>query len=138
MDRFVPPDREGSQLDISEALGIKAIGNAAFPSNSLERPQRLIAMEQLEQYKEGLEKLGKFMGDHPGLDIVPRHTALNMRNILIMQAELANFGIEWEDVVEGDRESGLNQRYSVWEMKTANNFAWKKNLEVRKLLKEYS
>jgi hypothetical protein len=136
MDRFV--HAEGSQLDFSETLGTNATGNAAFPSDPLERPQRSITMEQSEQFKEGLEKLGKFMGVHPGLAIVRQHSALNMWNILVMQAEIANFELEWEGVMKGERESGMNQRCSVWNMKRANNSKWKKTLELRKLLKEYS
>ncbi|KAH0566303.1 hypothetical protein GP486_000303 [Trichoglossum hirsutum] len=95
-------------------------------------------MEKPEQYKYGLEKLGKFMGEYPGMAIVRGYSALNMRNILVLQAEIADFEAMWEDIMEENREPGVNQRCSVADMKDANSPKWQKTLELRKLLKEYN
>ncbi|KAI9783695.1 MAG: hypothetical protein M1839_003543 [Geoglossum umbratile] len=75
------------------------------------------------------------------MSIVRRYKALNMRNILHMQAELEILDDQWDKIVAGDVKSGTNERLSVYRMKNAqfpNDLKRKGTLEMRTLLEKYS
>ncbi|KAI9763827.1 MAG: hypothetical protein M1840_009081 [Geoglossum simile] len=89
---------------------------------------------------DGYEELCEFMAKHPGMSIVRKFYALNIRNILFMQAELTYLIRQWDDTVREDGKLGDNLRYSVHHMKKAGQggILWPLALQIRSLLKDYN
>lgn len=75
-----------------------------------------------------------------------RFAALNAKNLLYMQAELVHLEAELKDIEHNDRCSGQGEKksfeFSVINLKdssgTENDLQWRKVLEIRNKLKEYS
>ena len=59
---------------------------------------------------EGYAKIAAFMGAYPEVAIIRRFAALNMQNVLYLQAELVNLEARLRKYEEGDRISGDQNR----------------------------
>ena len=91
--------------------------------------------------------LAELLGSHDGLAIYRRFATLNAQNLLHLQSELINLEDELKILTLADSTSGNEQRQrfksDITELKAAPADAvegrqWKKVLEVREKLKEYS
>ena len=90
-------------------------------------------------------ELAGLMGKYPGLAIFRRFATLNAKNLLYLQAEIAELEDQL-DLLEGeDRNStNLDHRKFQWEARllmtapAGENQQWQKILEIRAKLKEYS
>ena len=100
---------------------------------------------------EGYPALAEVMSDHDGLDIFRRFSTLNVLNLLYMQAELTDLECDLKDIASEDRcadptvpsnEGRGNYHISARALRESlekgDNLQWKKLLEIRSLLKEYS
>ncbi|KAL8788161.1 MAG: hypothetical protein Q9213_001800 [Squamulea squamosa] len=94
---------------------------------------------------DGYPRLARLMGSNPALAIFRRYGSLNAQNILYMQAEINELEKELQDIAREDRlsEHAERQRYSRewWRLaraQGADSLQWKKCLEVRAKLNEYS
>lgn len=93
-------------------------------------------------------KLSKFMGALPEVAIFRRFGALNAQNLLFLQAELVRLEDELQSIREDDAQSGdleKKQSHQSWrslvlahEQDKGANSQWRKVLEIREKLKEYS
>lgn len=98
----------------------------------------------------GYPALSRLMGKHAGLGMFKRFAALNMRNLLYMQAELLRKENELEALTLNDNAQAVgtlrrgyegNARKLIESISAVEPFAseqWMKMLEIRGLLKEYS
>lgn len=101
---------------------------------------------------EGYPAFAEVMSTNDGLDIFRRFSALNVLNLLYMQAEILELELELQDTAAEDKDADSNTQ-SNRERRTyhlsaralrdsvrgeGDNLQWKKVLEIRKLLKEYS
>ena len=91
-------------------------------------------------------KLAALIGDHREMALFRRFAALNAKSLLYMQselvhleAELSNIGLE--DTYSGDSQKELF-RISLFDLKestgTKKDLQWRKVLEIRDKIKEYS
>lgn len=99
---------------------------------------------------EGYDKLAVFLGSHPEFQYFRRFSTLNAKNLLYLQAELANLEQELNDIIQEDKELAFREEkkrkypFSVWHLKSSANdasvdsYQWRKVKEVRELLYEYS
>lgn len=94
---------------------------------------------------DGYPRLAHLMGSDPALAIFRRYGSLNAQNMLYMQAELNELESELHAVASEDRFSGHTEkeRYSRewWRLARAqggDSLQWKKCLEIRTKLREYS
>jgi hypothetical protein len=62
---------------------------------------------------KGYEGLARFMGAYPELAIFRRFGALNLRNIMFMQAEIADLEEQYDAVVDEDNEAGDHERATL-------------------------
>lgn len=93
-------------------------------------------------------KLSKFMGALPEVAIFRRFGALNAQNLLFLQAELVRLEDELQSIREDDAQSAdleKKQSHQSWrslvlahEQDEGANSQWRKVLEIRDKLKEYS
>jgi hypothetical protein len=96
---------------------------------------------------DGYNQLAGIMGAEPELAIFRRFLALNARNVLCLEAEVLHLEdslrrIILEDSRSDDDERRLFER-DIHAMKEAigeggKGLQWKRTLEVRQILKEYS
>ena len=99
-------------------------------------------MDRVESYTG----LASFMGRYPEMRILRRFGRLNMQNLLYLQAELVQLGTELQEMEGGEEEPGNphQQFYAQdWRMLSnhflvGDNDQYKKVLEIRKKLREYS
>ena len=99
-------------------------------------------MEQVNSYAG----IASFMGRYPEMRILRRFGKLNTQNALYLQAELIQLGTELQDLVAREIECGnpYQQFYAQdWRVLSnhflvGDNEQYKKVLEIRKKLKEYS
>ena len=98
----------------------------------------------LEQMTEGYAKVAQLMGEHPEFAIFRRFRALNMQDMLYLQAEITHLEadlrkIENDDVKHGGRK---NHSYDWWSMThgqgEGDTDQWEKVLEIREKLEKYS
>lgn len=91
--------------------------------------------------------LAELLGNNDGLAIYRRFATLNAQNLLYLQSELINLEDELKRLVVADSLSDDEQyrvfKHDVTAMKNAPGDAaggkqWKKVLEIREKLKEYS
>jgi hypothetical protein len=99
---------------------------------------------------EGYDKLAAFLGSHPEFQYFRRFSTLNTKNLLYLQAELANLEQELKNIIQEDRELAAQEEkkrkypFSVWHLKSSANdpsvdsYQWDKVKEVRELLYQYS
>ncbi|GKZ34136.1 hypothetical protein AbraIFM66950_004318 [Aspergillus brasiliensis] len=97
---------------------------------------------------EGYDKLAAVMALDSGSCIFRRFAKLNAKNLLYLQAELADIEEELKDIIAEDKRSAspekANYPYSVWELKESVHRKdeypeqWMKVLEARKTLNEYN
>ena len=100
---------------------------------------------QGKKTKYNYHHLAELMGKQPGFAIVRRFATLNAKNLLYMQAELANLELELEEAEQGDLNSpDFEHRKFQWEASRLAGAApgedqqWQKVLEIRAKLKEYN
>ncbi|OJJ70189.1 hypothetical protein ASPBRDRAFT_32063 [Aspergillus brasiliensis CBS 101740] len=97
---------------------------------------------------EGYDKLAAVMALDSGSCIFRRFAKLNAKNLLYLQAELADIEEELKDIIAEDKKSASSEKanypYSVWELKESLHRKdeypeqWMKVLEARKMLNEYN
>ncbi|KAF9892679.1 hypothetical protein FE257_001081 [Aspergillus nanangensis] len=99
---------------------------------------------------EGYDKLAALLASEPTLQYFRRFATLNTKNILVLQAEIANLEDELKDIIEYDKQQpGEDNKkrlypFSVWHLKdslnepNADKFQWTKFLELRELLNQYN
>lgn len=100
---------------------------------------------------DGYAKIGSLMGEYPEVAIFKRFGALNMENLLFLQAELHDLETRLRELQRADLESGLldQRNYSRdWYMlkESGDSLAesgnvgqqWALMLEIREKLKKYS
>ena len=91
-------------------------------------------------------RLAALIGAHQEMASFRRFAALNAKNLLYMQAELVHLEAELKDIEHNDRYSGQGEKkffeFSLITLKdssgTENDLQWRKVLEIRNKLKEYS
>lgn len=95
----------------------------------------------------GYPALSRLMGKHAGLGMFKRFAALNMRNLLYMQAELLRKENELEALSLNDNNEPARRGYKGNARKLTESLSsldpiasqqWRKMLEIRALLNEYS
>ena len=94
---------------------------------------------------EGYDRLAAFIAPDKGLSIFRRFARLNVKNLLYFQAEIVNLDDELKDIIEEDKDPSNPERkafpFSVWHLKDSldqQSTQWKKFMEIRGLLNEYS
>ena len=94
---------------------------------------------------DGYPRLGRLMSASPALAIFRRFGTLNAQNLLYLQAEINELERELQEIAIEDRSSAdaETQCYSRewWKLagaKGRNSLQWKKCLEIRTKLAEYS
>lgn len=97
--------------------------------------------------KKGYSKIASFMQDHPEDAIVRRFAALNLQNILYLQAEITNLQRDIDKLETDNDSSGEEDRrdfaldwYTLAHVHNTPGAGeqWEKWLQLRKVLKEYS
>lgn len=101
---------------------------------------------------EGYPALAEAMSTDEGLDIFRRFSALNVLNLLYMQAEIIELEMELQDNAAEDKDASPTtpsnrerRRYHLSAKALRDSvrgdgdgLQWKKMLEIRKRLKKYS
>lgn len=95
---------------------------------------------------DGYHKLASLVGDHDELFMLRRFARANAKNLLYMQAEILHLEAELYDIAREDRsgrEKRRNYEYCVFDLKESfgingSDTQWRKILEIREKLKEYS
>lgn len=96
---------------------------------------------------DGYPKLAAFQSSFPETAIFRKFGALNLQNLLYLQAQLSRLEAELREIAKEDLESGDPQRLHFnkdwWELsqaseKAGNNIQWLKALEIRETLGVYS
>ena len=93
------------------------------------------------------QNLATVMGTVPSLSIHRRFATLNAKNLLYMQAELMNLEAELIDIASEDKwciDEKRNALESSWDLFKGSSedpqtsLQWKKMMEIREKLKDYS
>lgn len=95
---------------------------------------------------EGYRAIAQFLAKEPGIVILNRFPTLNVQNLLYMQAELYHLEEELQEIAKEDAASSCptrqDYRYSFVELRDSlagpENFQWKKILDIRHKLEQYS
>jgi hypothetical protein len=95
---------------------------------------------------DGYHKLAALVGDHEELFMLRRFATTNAKNLLYMQAEILHLDAELHEIATQDHsrcEKSRNYEYCVFDLKESygnreNDTQWRKILEIREKLKEYS
>lgn len=93
---------------------------------------------------EGYAKIAQLMGSHGELAILRRFGRLNFQNLLYMQARLTHLEKDLNDLAQADKAEPDRSYYSKdwWSLARSRcdneKKQWKKVLQIRKALKEYS
>ncbi|KAF4200565.1 hypothetical protein CNMCM8927_002827 [Aspergillus lentulus] len=127
---------------------------AAADRRKLEEERQQIAAQQelvrAAGRPQGYDKLAAFLGSHPEFQYFRRFSTLNTKNLLYLQAELANLEQELQDIIQEDKELAAQEEkkrkypFSVWHLKSSANdpcvdsYQWDKVKEVRELLHQYN
>ncbi|KAL4894553.1 hypothetical protein BDV59DRAFT_12675 [Aspergillus ambiguus] len=100
--------------------------------------------------QEGYDKLAALLSSDPGVQCFRRFTALNVKNLLYYQAQIANLNDELNDIIDDDKslsseyEEKKKYPFSVYHLEqslkhhTSDSFQWEKFLELRELLAKYN
>jgi hypothetical protein len=102
--------------------------------------------DYLRRIMDGYHKLASLMSDHEELFMLRRFDMSNAMNLLYMQAEILHLEAELHDIALEDHsgsEKHRNYEYSVFDLKESSgsrgsDTQWRKILELREKLKEYS
>jgi len=95
----------------------------------------------------GYNALAGYIGTYPSLAIFRRNLILNARNLLCMQAEIANLEFSLRTTIRRDRNAAGSVRsqfeYDIAAMKgphtdPGDGLQWQQTLELRRLLKDYN
>lgn len=92
------------------------------------------------------DTLAALMGSHQEMAQFRKFADLNAKNLLYMQAELVHLKAELENIANEDKRSSHGEKesfdVSLFDLKdssgTENDVQWRKVLEIRNKLKEYS
>jgi hypothetical protein len=104
-------------------------------------------LEQGPSPPAGYDKLSAMVGAQRELAIYRQYSVLNAKNILYLQSELFHLQEELADIEAADKASGDPEKklfpQSVWHLKRSlrtpgQDVQWRKVLEIREVLKEYS
>jgi hypothetical protein len=93
---------------------------------------------------EGYAKVAQLMSTHPEFAILRRFQALNMQNLLYMQAEVTHLEAELRSQAEEDTQSGQkpDHAHDWWslsqEQDVSSTRQWDIVLELREKLEKYS
>lgn len=93
---------------------------------------------------EGYEKVAQLMGVHHEFAIFRRFQALNMQNLLYLQAEITHLEAELREMARRDVQHGNRQNYAYdwWSLSSGvgeeDTEQWGKVLEIREKLEKYS
>jgi hypothetical protein len=94
---------------------------------------------------DGYAKIAHLMGRHTELGIFRRFGALNFQNLLYLQAKLTRLENDLKQLVQRDQAHPDREFYSKdwWSLARTkgndpNKRQWKKVLQIRKTLREYS
>ena len=95
---------------------------------------------------EGYAKFAAMMGQHPEMAVFRTFRALNMKNLLYLQAELVELERDLEVIAELDEASGIPQKAEYARSWVALNrseaegdgYQLRKVLTIREKLKQYS
>lgn len=94
---------------------------------------------------EGYAKIAYLMSHHNELAILRRFSRLNLQNLLYMQAELTYLEKDLDQLSQNDQAESSRALYSRdwWSLAESENGdsekeQWKKVVEIRGKLKEYS
>ncbi|THX44357.1 hypothetical protein D6D10_00414 [Aureobasidium pullulans] len=95
------------------------------------------------QEPRGYHRVADLMGQYPEIAIFRRFAALNIVNLLSLQAELVDLQVQFRDIwAEDDASSDLDeQEFSTYFRKlrrSENSVQNEMLLEIRKKLQEYS
>lgn len=100
-------------------------------------------LEQMQS--EGYAKVAQLMGDHPEFAIFRRFRALNMQDMLYLQAEITHLEADLRKITNDDvkRRGRQNHAYDWWSMAhgmhgEGDTEQWEKVLEIRQKLEKYS
>ncbi|KAI7152787.1 hypothetical protein KC349_g8777 [Hortaea werneckii] len=96
-----------------------------------------------ETSTKGYHRLADLMGHYPETAIFRRFGALNMLNLLSLQAELIDLQVQFRDIwVEDDASVDLDEKdYSTYFrklVKSETSLQYEMLLEIRKKLQEYN
>jgi hypothetical protein len=93
----------------------------------------------------GYPRMAEVVSQYPGMAIFRRFARLNAQNLLYMQSEISQLGLELDLIALQDSQSNDPKRRSfhtyVHYLKTAtgpDSLQWQKIMEMRGRLKEYS
>ena len=94
---------------------------------------------------DGYSSLSSLMAMYPELGVLQRFGKLNVQNLIYLQAELTQLDIEWKQEENTNQQRTGDQRYYArdWRYLSSrlligDNDQWKKWLQIREKLKEYS
>ena len=95
---------------------------------------------------DGYHKLAALTGDHEELLMLRRFATTNAKNLLYMQAEILHLEAELHEIAKEDRcgsEKQQSYEYCVFDLKETfgikgSDTQWRKILEIREKIKEYS
>jgi hypothetical protein len=92
---------------------------------------------------EGYDKVAQLMGSHPEFAIFRRFRALNMKNMLYLQAEIIHLEAELRRLANEDIKHASRQEYpydwwSLSQGQEGDMRQWEKVLEIRAKLEKYS
>jgi hypothetical protein len=94
---------------------------------------------------DGYSKIAHLMGHHNELAIFRRFSVLNFQNLLYLQAKLTHLEAELEELAKIDEADPgrANYKRDWWSLASAGDndpqkMQWKKVLQIRKTLNEYS
>jgi len=97
-----------------------------------------------ERNIEGYEKVAQLMGVHYEFAIFRRFRALNMQNLLYLQAEIIHLEEELREMARRDVRHGNRQNHAHdwWSLSNGvgeeDTEQWRKVLEIREKLEKYS
>jgi hypothetical protein len=93
---------------------------------------------------EGYAKVAQLMSTHPEFAIFRRFRALNVQNLLYMQAEITHLEAELRNKADEDIQSGNKQDHAhdwwslAQDQETDDAGQWETVLEIREKLEKYS
>jgi YD repeat-containing protein len=138
-------EKLGEQL---EAAAQSPFYAAKRSKQDLRHPANGLPRASTESYPEwkkhtyNYDALARLIGSHPPLAIFRSYATLNAKNLLYLQAELAELEDELSQLERRDQISDdANARQFQWEVRRlakSEGEQWKKVLEVRAKLKEYN
>ena len=140
-------------LMLEAVFGIKSsdeslISSQTLPQSGLLSDERQVSLpELLDMESRGdYSRLAALIGAHQETALFRKFASLNAQNILYLQAELVHLESELGNITQENKYSGDSEKASflasLFNLKessgTTKDLQWRKFLEVREKLKEYS